>query len=290
MQRIAILFTCFNRKEKSLSALKLVFEAYDLVKKDLNITIYLTDDGSTDGTGDAVRKNFPKVKVLQGTGELYWAGGMRNSWKAAIKGDYDAYLLMNDDTEPYPSLFTELLQTHSYCLDKNGVGGVYVGSTLDKVTNRLSYGGSVFTNRFLAKYKKVIPNGVSPQECELGNANILLTHKDAVIKIGILSEGYIHGMADFDYTLKAVKKKVPVYITPNFLGNCTNDHSDTFARFSKLSLKERKNMLLNPVGLDFKSHLQYMKSHFPYRLPIFFLMGWFKVLFPKIYIKMLYKR
>ncbi len=290
MQHIAVLLTCFNRKEKTLHALNCVYTAHRLVENSIVITIYLTDDGSTDGTGDAVRENFPEIKVLQGNGELYWAGGMRNSWKAALKDGYDAYLLLNDDTETYETLFTELLETHTYCLNKYNQGGVYIGSTIDKLTNKPSYGGSIFTNKFLAKYKKVIPNGRTPQECELGNANILLAHKDAVGEIGILSEGYVHGMADFDYTLKAKKKNVPVFITPNFLGACTNDHTDTYSRFSKLPLKERMKMLKNPVGLDFKSHLEYMKNHFPYRLPIFYFMGWFKVLFPKFYLKVILKR
>ncbi len=284
MQRVAILLTCFNRKEKTLSALKGVFDAQKEFKNELDLIVYLTDDGCTDGTGEAVRARFPEVKVLLGNGHLYWAGGMRNSWSKALQGNYDGYLLLNDDTETYTSLFTELFVTHSYCLKKYGQGGIYIGSTLDKETQKLSYGGAVFTNKVMAHYVKVIPNKSEPQECELGNANIMLVHKDAVNKIGMLSKGYVHGLADFDYTLKAKKAGVPVLITPNFLGDCTNDHSDTYQRFAKLPFGKRLKMLYNPVGLDFKSHLAYMKNHFPYRLPFVFLMGYLKVLFPNFYL------
>lgn len=289
MHRIAVLLTCFNRKEKTLSALTAIFDAQKELKENVDLTIYLTDDGSSDGTGDAIRQQFPSVKVLQGNGELYWAGGMRNSWKAALKNDYDAYLLMNDDTDVHEGFLEELIETDAYCKKTYGKHGIYIGTTTDGITKKISYGGSVFTNKFLAKYIRVIPNKETPQECELGNANILLAHKDVVEKIGILSEGFIHGMADFDYTLKARKADIPVLITPNILGVCTNDHTNPYLTFHQLSFKERVKKLYHPIGLDFKSQLHYMKRNFLYRLPLVFIAGWLKVIFPKFYYNKMYK-
>ncbi|MEP3209502.1 MAG: glycosyltransferase family 2 protein [Maribacter sp.] len=289
MYRIAVLLTCFNRKEKTLKALACVHSAHEKVKNLASIHIYLTDDGSTDGTGEAVKSRYQEVHVLQGNGELYWAGGMRNSWKEALKGNYDFYLLLNDDTDTYESFFKELLETHAYCLQTFKQAGIYVGSTIDGITNKISYGGNVFTNRFLGKYIKVVPNEETPQECELGNANIQLVHKDVVKKVGVLSEGFYHGLADFDYTLKAKRAGIPVLVTPNILGVCTNDHNDPFETLHHLSLKERVKKLYNPIGLDFRSNLQYMKRNFIYRLPLVFLTGWIKVLFPKFYYNKLYK-
>ena len=288
MQRIAVLFTCFNRREKTLNALKCLYQAHNQVVNSVKISIFLTDDGSTDGTGDAIKEKFPEVKVLQGNGNLYWAGGMRKSWGEAIKGAYDAYLLLNDDTDVYETLFKELLLTHDYSLDTYGRAGIYIGSTIDKKTNKISYGGSVFTNKFRAHYTKVIPNG-RPQKCELGNANIMLVCKKVVEQIGILSDKFIHGLADLDYTLKAVKNDIPVLITPHFLGECYNDHKNPYDTIDTLSIRERVKLLYNPVGLDFKSNIQYMKRNFPYRLPFVYLAGYLKVLFPKFYVKKLYK-
>lgn len=283
MQNFAVLLTCFNRKEKSLAALESLYKAKEVLNKDVVMSVYLTDDGSTDGTSEAVKKQFPAVKLLKGSGDLYWAGGMRNSWSAALKNNYDAYLLLNDDTKPYSNFLVDLFETHNYCIQEYGKGGVYIGATLDEDTNEMTYGGSVFTNKFKGNYKKLIPNGEFPQACELGNANILLASKDAVEKIGGLSDGYVHGLADFDYTLKAKKSNIPVLLAANYLGTCTNDHIDKYAKFVTLPLSERLKMLYNPIGFDFKSHLVYMKNHFLYRLPLVFIMGYFKVVFPKIY-------
>ena len=244
----------------------------------------------SDGTTEAVRKNYPKVNVLQGTGELYWAGGMRNSWNAALKGNYDGYLLLNDDTEIYTNALEELLTTHNFSVKSFDLGGIYVGTTKDKESNKLTYGGNVLTNRFLAKYKRVIPNDKIPQECELGNANIMLVSKEVIDKIGILTKGFAHGLADFDYTLKAKKNKIPVLITPSVLGICTYDHTNPYITFHELTFKERLKKLYSPIGLDFKSNILYMSRNFPIRLPFVLILGYFKVLFPKFYFKYFVKK
>lgn len=284
MQRIAILLTCHNRKDKTIEALKNVYKSHSLVKSEIDLEIYLTDDGSTDGTSKAVSTNFPKVNILEGSGNLFWAGGMRNSWREAVKGNYDSYLLLNDDTLPYENLFLELNLTNKYCLENFAQRGIYIGSTVDPKTNQISYGGAIITNRFMAKSKRVLPNRQNPLNCDLGNANIMLVSKEVVEKIGILSDDFIHGLADFDYTLMAKKSGLPVLITANYLGECYNDNTSPYINYHTLPLKKRIEILKSPIGLDFNSNLHYMRRNFPLRLPFVFLAGYLKVLFPKFYL------
>lgn len=288
MNKLAVLLTCFNRKDKTLASLSALYKAVNKSSTEWDMSIYLTDDGSTDGTSESISQSFPEVTILKGTGELYWAGGMRNSWGEALKGDYDAFLLLNDDTNVYPHLFEAVLKTHEFSISNYGIGGVYVGTTLDADTKKISYGGGVFKNRFLAKMERLKPQN-TPVPCELGNANILWVSKNVVDKIGILSDGYVHGMADYDYTLRATKKKLPVLIMPGTVGECINDHNDPYLKFMELPLKDRYKMLKSPIGFDFVSQTHHMKMHFPIRLPIFLLTGYFKVLCPKLYYQLLYK-
>ncbi len=285
MISVAVLLTCFNRRNKTLNAIRKVYEAYERVKESVSLQIYLTDDGSTDGTSQAVEDEFPAVKILRGNGELFWAGGMRNSWKHALKGNYETYLLLNDDTDVFPSLFEAFLKADSFCRKEYGKGGIYVGSTQDAVTKKLTYGGAKLTNRFTLKYRHLPPNG-DYQECELGNANILCVTHDVVKEIGHLSEGYRHGVADYDYTLKASKNNLPVLVMPTFLGTCENDHSDIYQKFATKSLKERIKIMKSPLGLDFSSNLNLMKRHFPFRVPFVVLSALLKLLFPQFYINL----
>ena len=96
MTRLCALLTCFNRRDKTLACLDALYRC-DL-PAGVGLSAVLVDDGSRDGTGDAVRQRFPQVEVLRGDGSLYWSGGMRMAWARAMAQGFDDYLWLNDDT------------------------------------------------------------------------------------------------------------------------------------------------------------------------------------------------
>ena len=123
---IAVLLTCFNRKEKTCMCLQSMYADLDIYNKantgpKISIEIFLVDDGCTDGTAEAVRAQCAErsVHIIQGNGSLFWAGGMRLAWNEAYKRhtEWDFYLLLNDDTKLLPGAFQELISTHQYALD-----------------------------------------------------------------------------------------------------------------------------------------------------------------------------
>jgi GT2 family glycosyltransferase len=282
MDKIAVLITSHNRKSKTIACLKSLYQAKSNYHQELILDVYLTDDGSTDGTGEAVRQDFPNVKILKGDGNLYWAGGMRNSWNEALKNKYDGFLLLNDDTFVFNNLLYDIFQTEQFSISNFNKKGIYIGSTKDTNNTKLTYGGAIIENKFLLKYKKLNPSG-SPQMCELGNANIMYVSSESIYSIGILNKNYTHGIADFDYTLTARRHKIPVLVTPNYCGICDNNQLDKYKLFESKSFFNKIKYLYEPTGLKFNDNLLFMRRNFPYRLPFVFLSGWFKVVFPKTY-------
>ena len=81
MPNIAVLLTCFNRKDKTIACLEsllLTVKNYnDIANDKANISIFLTDDASTDGTAQAAMKvcQGEDIHIVQGNGNLFWAGG-----------------------------------------------------------------------------------------------------------------------------------------------------------------------------------------------------------------------
>lgn len=68
--RIAILLTCYNRKDKTYVCLN---SLYKNISEYCQFDIYLVDDGSTDGTAMMIAKDFPEVILIKGSGSLFWA-------------------------------------------------------------------------------------------------------------------------------------------------------------------------------------------------------------------------
>ena len=293
MIKIATLLTCFNRKNKTISCLTSLYNALNLYNDNnenkIEISIYLTDDGCTDGTGDAVRNNFSdkNITVLKGTGSLYWAGGMRFAWNEALKkhNEWDYYLLLNDDTCIDKDCFSILLYADKFSIEKNNKQGIYSGVTCDPHDiNKITYGGRRWKNYFLGTTIKIIPNGI-PQLCDVTNANILLVPQSVVNKIGIFWNGYNHIGADFDYSIQCNKHKIPTYITSKICGYCENDHKsaeDEKNKILNMTFKERKEYFNHPLHLS-ADRIKFKKRNTPLRYPLVVVGRFLNLYFPKIY-------
>ena len=135
--KIAVLLTCFNRKEKTLSCLAGLYESQRVYNErnssPIELEVFLTDDDCTDGTAQAVKASFAgkSIHILQGTGNMFWAGGMRFAWKEALKRhkEWYYYLLLNDDTTINAYCFNELMNTEEYSQRKYGQPAVVSGIT-----------------------------------------------------------------------------------------------------------------------------------------------------------------
>jgi GT2 family glycosyltransferase len=56
---------------------------------DTELRAVMVDDGSSDGTGDAVSAAFAATEVLRAVGDLFWARGMAVTGERAIRSDPD---------------------------------------------------------------------------------------------------------------------------------------------------------------------------------------------------------
>ncbi|MBD3589414.1 glycosyltransferase family 2 protein [Bacteroides sp. GM023] len=291
--KIAVLYTCFNRKVKTLASLQSVFDAAEAYNKinvnKLDIEVFLTDDGCTDGTPEAVCELFVEknVHILKGTGNLFWTRGMCLAWEEARKrhSEWDYYLLMNDDTTMNSYGFVELLNAQKYCVKQYRQEGVISGitcSTTDPTV--ITYGGDVIVNRFTGKAIRLGKSSV-PQMVDMANANIFMVPCSVVDKIGIFYDGYEHASADNDYSMLACRKGIPVLVTSAACGECDNEHHNSDVdsqRFINMTLTERRAYYNHPLHSK-KDYLTFVRRNMPLRYPLSWLFTMLKVYCPKIY-------
>lgn len=293
MTTIATILTVHNRKQKTLSCLNHLYEALDTYNKrtenKLRLTIFLTDDGSTDGTAEAVSETFTlrDIHILKGSGSLFWAGGMRLAWQTAMAEDtkWDYFLLLNDDTDIFSDAFFSLFTADEYALRQSGRRGIVSGITCEKGNQQhVTYGGFNFVDNNRRVYTLGQPTG-KPQKTDLAHANILLIHHSVAEKVGLFYKGYIHSCADHDYSLEAQRHHFPVYLTGCVCGECTFDHDtpeNEIRRLERMTLKERKQYLSIPTHSD-NDYLLLVKRQFPRRYPVTYLLRAIRLYWPHAY-------
>jgi GT2 family glycosyltransferase len=210
MKQIAVLITCHNRRDKTLKCLKALYDQNEL-GIDFSVNVFLVDDGSTDGTAEAIMSQFPKVAIIQGDGNLYWNRGMHLAWKtAADTKDFDYYLWLNDDTFLNKKAVSILLQ-------QSFSKAIVCGTTKSIQDDKATYGGYKKN-----PYRLLIPNGEF-QECDYCNGNFVLIPRDVFQIVGNLDPIFQHALGDFDYGFRARKLGILIYTAPFFIGTCENN-------------------------------------------------------------------
>lgn len=232
---VAVLLTVHNRKQKTLKCLKELFN--QKIPVNYFLDVFLTDDGCTDGTGEAVSKEYPKVSIITGDGNLFWNRGMYYAWdKASQTKDYDYYLWLNDDTILLEGGLHGLLTEAAEYPD-----AIIVGSTHSSISsNELTYGG-------YALGRLLKPNGTL-QKCQTFNGNIVLIPKSVFQSIGNLDWTYRHAIGDLDYGLRSTKAGKDVFVSREYRGICDKNARPPKWTIPTVPFKERWKNYYSPLG------------------------------------------
>lgn len=264
-QRIAALMTCYNRRSATLACLAQL--ANQQLAAGCTLSITLVDDGSTDGTADAVRQSNPDVEILNGDGSLYWCGGMRMAWKHAAAKDPDYYLLLNDDT---------VLENHAIATLLEICGSpdarrIAIAAIREPGTDRISYGGVISIGG------KPPVNG-TPQPCDTFNANCVLVPRKVYQELGMFHTAYTHAMGDTDYGLQARKRGIELFQSGNFLGECPQNPSTGTWRDRSLTRHRRFKALQSPKNLPFREWMEFNRRNSGWKWPYYTISPFLRIL------------
>jgi len=276
-KNIAVLLTCYNRREITLACLEALF--FQELPGNIHLAVFLVDDGSTDGTGEAVKRKFPAVHVIAGSGNLYWCGGMRMAWNVAMRQDFDFYWWLNDDTLLLPDALTTLLGAVNVIAEKsNACNGIIVGSTFNPETGVRTYGGCIQVKEKSFDFTPVVPSG-SLEPCDTFNGNCVLVSRGAFRELGNLSPEFTHAMGDTDYGLRAKGKNIPMWVAPKYIGTCCNNPTPSWME-NALPLRKRIKNLNGPKGLPPREWSLFCRRHTGWRWPYKVMKVYLRVLAP----------
>ena len=217
--RVAAVLAAYNRRDLTLACVR---SLRGQQVPGVAVDAFALDDASSDGTAAAIAEEFPEVTLLHGDGKLYWNGGMRRAFAAAIAGDYDYYLWMNDDTELDDGALAVLLDTERQLRHQGHDTVIVAGSTRHPDTGELTYGGVVRPHRWRPMRTELVEPGDTPRPCDTMNGNATLISRAVVRRVGNIDPAFVQQMGDFDYGLRARAAGCSVWIAPGTVGTCAS--------------------------------------------------------------------
>jgi glycosyltransferase involved in cell wall biosynthesis len=256
--RVAILMTAHNRRETTLACLESLF---DQQVGQTTFEVFLVDDASTDGTSDAITDHYPQVRLIEGSGELFWSGAMALAQQTATATDPDFLLWLNDDVRLAPGSLGQLLTTHGDLVEQGHPASIVVGAMADSTTGETTYSGVGRDDRLRRNRFTTIKPSEVPQRCETMHGNLVLVPRAVYQRVGGFDTGFRHAMNDFDYGLRATEQGCQVWLAPGYLGTCSRDHLDQRWTDRSLPMRERARLLTSIKGLPPRDWLRFNRRH-----------------------------
>lgn len=203
-----IIIPVHNRLEMTKSCLE------SLTKQNFReFTVIVIDDGSTDGTEEMIKLEFPHVILLKGDGNYFWTKATNLGVKEALTkaGQDDFILTLNNDLTVKPDYLDQLVK----CASKSPKA--LIGSiSLDSNNNERVVGGGVRIHWLTAGFKRLnrgknynelLRNGDVIKEVDVLSGRGTLIPVSVFKEIGVYNaEKLPHYAADLEFSIRALKK------------------------------------------------------------------------------------
>ena len=299
--RIAFLFTCYNRIEKTRKCIESVQSAIKYVDSKIKSEAfiedywYITDAGSSDGTVDMIRSQIDtsRLHIRVENSDTYYSQGMRKAMEM-LKSDLngakedssdedklqqadkiDYVFIINDDVVFYEDFLYRLLEQtkdskeaaeRQEKKETSSMNAVIVGATDNGI--KQTYGG--------VRYKRPVEKSILPRsihydmvkiddinrECDTFNANCVMVPGDVFSDNEVIDEHFAHGLGDFDYGFSLKINGNRIYSSDFYVGSCDNNTKAGTWMDTSLSRVERIKKLNSVKGAPTKQWFYYLNKNF----------------------------
>lgn len=210
--------------------------------------VVVVDDGSTDGTADMLRTEFPEVEVLLGDGGLFWTASVNMGIRHALQAGADYVMTLNNDLEAAPD-FIE----NTYKWIKEKPDAIIGALEKDAATKEAVYGGEIIDFK-LHRARYLLQE--LPKEQQTGLHRVsrlpgrgLLIPRAVFENIGLFDQkNFPHYAADNDFTHMAARNGFELYCNYDASVYTYPEESGDIKNRKKKSLKNFYNHLFDIKG------------------------------------------
>lgn len=208
----------------------------------------VVDNGSTDGTQDFIKNNFPEVDFIQSSENLGFGKANNIGIEKAYKEGADFFYLMNQDAWLFTDTVSKLLhfcKTHPQMHEIGIVSPIHLDGTENKI--------EIFVERYMAHNALkqrifsdlLLKGGRVSYEIDFINAAHWFIPKQTVEKVGGFNPYFYHYGEDNEFVNRLRYKELKIFL----LKDCFAVH-DSNQDLSKINYQKYTNTIIDIKILD----------------------------------------
>jgi len=211
MKKICVVILNWNGRDLTLRCLE------NLRKSDYpDIISVLVDNGSSDGSVEAVVKAFPEMGIVQNSTNLGWAAGSNQGIAWGLDRGADYVLLLNNDAWGEPSTISNLVSAASAFHDEAVIiPKIYLGSDATRfwfARGRVNLWTGVFSNPAY----NVVDDGRfdSSPEVEYASGCCILIPRGIVERVGGFDASFFSYVEDVEWSIRCRRAGFHIVLSP----------------------------------------------------------------------------
>ena len=231
---VVVVSPVHNRKDETLRCLRSLFRSE---RSNIELRVIIVDDGSTDGSEEAIRAEFPSVEIVRADGTLWYTAGTNLGIKAALEYDPDYVLAINNDSIFDPNCLDALVR----CAEQHEgsvVGSLLLNREIPHKAFQIAPRWRFWRGGIQHWHNQTIWSlPETAWEVELIVGNCVLYPATAIRDAGLMDERHLPQYGDAEYTPRMRRKGWKLFVEPKARVFCKPN--DYVSGFRHLSFREK---------------------------------------------------
>jgi GT2 family glycosyltransferase len=140
----------------------------------------------------------------------------------------------------------QALRTCDEYAQRDGRSPIVVGTTIDPEDGSPTYGGRLQSGMLRPLWYDLVMPSDAVQRCDTMNGNFVLVPREVFDSVGNLDPVFVHGMADYDYGLRAREAGFAILVMPGVAGTCRRNPIRGTEPGAQASIVDRLKAVVSP--------------------------------------------